>query len=229
MAMSPLTAWLVSALELCSLTEDARDYLMGRGATPDVIEHWGIKVFDAPPEPFPDERLRKYYGPCFERFEGKIVYPLYGPRGQLLGIDTRSMDAKDDDRYLLPESRWNPVWIGMPQAMPLVYDGADVVVVEGRFDVFPMYHATDKAVLGSGTAHLSWKQIEFLRRWVKGHVYMCYDRDDGGRKGVEDALRDLGKRRVECSELRYGVNGDDPGTIWDRGGSAAMRDAFPYL
>ena len=138
---------------------------------------------------------------------------------------------KDDDRYLLEEARWNPLWSGMPFAMQAIYDGSDIVVVEGRFDVFAMLHAVTQgqAVLGSGSAHLSWKQVEFLRRWANGDVYMAYDNDDAGKKGTADAIRHLTRCGVGCIDMRYGRTGDDPGQIWDRGGSSAMREAFPHL
>lgn len=231
MAASALSAWLAAALQLCSLSEDARDYLMGRGATPEVIEQWKLVTFEAPPEPCPDERLHKHYGTNFDRFEGKVIYPLYSPRGRLLGFDSRTPYAKDDDRYLLPESRWNPVWIGMPAAMPAIWKGADIIVVEGRFDVWAMLHATTRgqAVLGSGPAHLSYKQTEFLRRWAQSDVYMGYDNDAAGKKGIADALKHLEMKRVSCNELRYGRTGDDPGAIWDRGGVEALQEAFPHL
>lgn len=244
MAVNVLRQWLENALELSALNEEGLHYLMGRGATRETVEKWGIKTFDAPDTPFPDERLHKHYGSHFERFEGKLAYPLYGPRGQLLGIDTRSIDQKDDDRYLLPESRWNPVWIGMiPEVMDAVYEGKDIIIVEGRFDVFPMNHiAEGRPVLGSATAHLSWAHIEFLKRWGRrdtqlpwekhagrgGHVYFAYDQDDTGRHGTDEGLRKLRKRGVECSEIRYGRKGDDPGTIWDRGGVEALREHFVF-
>lgn len=229
--MSPLAAWLTSTLALCELSEEHRDHVMGRGATHEVIEQWGMTSFEAPPDPCPDERLHKHYGECFDRFEGKIIYPLYSPRGHLLGFDSRTPGRKDDDRYLLPESRWNSVWIGMPAAMGAVWGRRDIVVVEGRADVWAVLHACTQgqAVLGSGPAHLSWKQLEFLRRWARGDVYMSYDNDPAGKKGIADALENLEQRRVRCSELRYGRAGDDPGKIWDRGGAEALRKAFPYL
>ena len=231
MAVSALATWLVAVLELCPLSEEHRDHLMGRGATPEVIEQWGIKSFEVPPQPCPDERLHKHYGECFDRFEGKIIYPLHSPRGRLLGFDSRTPYRKDDDRYLLPESRWNPVWIGMPAAMGAIWDGSDIIIVEGRADVWAMLHARTRgqAVLGSGPAHLSWKQVEFLRRWTRGDVYMGYDNDVAGKKGTEDALKVLERKRVQCNELRYGRTGDDPGAIWDRGGVEALREAFPHL
>lgn len=229
--MSTVAAWLASALEMCSLSEEHRDYVMGRGATPEVIERWGITSFEAPPEPVPESSLHRHYGEHLDRFEGKIIYPLYSPRGRLLGFDSRTPYHKDDDRFLLMEARWNPVWIGMPSAMEAVWAGRDIVVVEGRADVWAVLHVCSRgqAVLGSGPAHLSYKQTEFLRRWALGDVYMAYDNDDAGKKGTADALRHLERLRVECNEIRYGRTGDDPGAIWDRGGAEALREAFPHL
>lgn len=225
-----LTEWLTQALRDSSLTDDARDYLMGRGAPPEVIDTWGFKVFDCPLAPCPDGSLHRHYGEHFERFEGKVIYPLYSGRGRLLGFDSRSLGEKDNDQFLLPESRWNAVWIGMPAAMDLVWRGRDVVVVEGVFDVFAMLHiAGDRAVLGTRSAHVSWKHAEFLRRWCAGTVLMVYDRDEAGEKGTADALRHLSRRGLRCSEIRYGRRGDDPGEIWDRGGVEALREAFPKL
>jgi len=225
-----LDEWLEAALAGCSMTEEARDYLMGRAATPEIIEEWGIKVWDPPLEPCPQSNLHEHYGQHFERFADKIIYPLYSPKGTLLGFDSRHIDRKDDVRFLLPKSRWNPVWIGMPSAMQLLWAGKDVIIVEGRFDVYAMLHvAKDRAVLGSGPAHLSWKQVEYLARWVKGHVYLAYDNDPTGKKGTEDALKNLDRRGVSCSQLRYGKPQDDPGLIWDRGGVQTLHEAFPYL
>lgn len=225
-----LTEWLIAALAASGMTDGARDYLMGRGATPEVIEQWGIKVFDCPLTPCPDARRHRHYGPHFERFEGKVIYPVHSPRGKLLGFEARSVDAKDNDQFLLPESYWNPVWAGMPQAMAALWAGKDVLVVEGVFDAFAMLHvAGDRAVLGSFTAHLSWRHVEFLRRWCLGTVSMVYDRDAAGEKGTREALEHLSKRGVRCGELRYGRRGDDPGLIWDRGGERALREAFPSL
>jgi DNA primase len=224
-------AWLAAALELCALSEDDRDYVMGRGATAEVIDQWGLKTFEPPPEPCPDQSLHHHYGPNFDRFEGKIIYPLFSPRGRLLGFDSRTRYRKDDDRYLLMEARWNPVWIGMPGAMQAIWAGRDIIVVEGRFDVWAMLHATTRgqAVLGSGPAHLSYKQAQFLRRWARGDVYMAYDNDDAGKRGTADAIKNLSFGRVSCIELRYGRSGDDPGELWDRGGTVGVREAFPHL
>lgn len=236
-----VSEWLQEGLARSPLTDEVRDYLMGRGATDRLIVEWGIKVWDPPLISCPDSRLHKPYGEYFERFEGKTIYPLLSPKGRFLGFDSRHIDRKDDVRYLLPESRWNPVWIGMPGAMGQIWRGCDVVVVEGRFDVFAMLQLVsalgiDKAVLGSGPAHLSWQQVAFFQRFcakvrVEGakrppHVYLAYDNDSTGKKGTADALKYLDMRKVECSPLKYGLSNDDPGEIWDRGGVKNLRKNF---
>jgi DNA primase len=222
--------WLEKALDQSSLSEDGRDYLWGRGADDATIKEWGIVNFVCPLDPCPDENLHRAYGPHFERFEDKAIYPLTTPSGSLLGFDSITVGEKDHVRFLLPESKWNPVWIGIQRGMPQIYEGSDLIVVEGRFDVFALYHiAPDKAVLGSGPAHLSRHQYEFLKRWAKGDVIMAYDNDAPGRKGTAESLKRLRSCGVKCREASYGNPGEDPGSIWDRGGIKALQQAFQAL
>lgn len=225
-----VSEWIGRALDDSTLLDEHRDYLMGRGATPDLIEKWGIRTFECPFSRCPDPVLAKRYGPHLETFRERIVYPLRSLRGRLLGFDSRHVDQKDDLRLLLAESRWNCVWIGAPQGMDLIWAGSDLVVVEGRYDVFAMLQIVgDKAVWGSGPAHLSWKHVESVRRWVRGTVHVVYDQDEAGRRGTEKGLGEMRRHEVRCIEVPYGASGDDPGAIWDRGGREALREAFPSL
>jgi DNA primase len=220
---------LEAVLDECTLAEDAIDYLMGRGATLDTIQRWGIRSFECPATTCPDPALARHYGPHFETFRDKVVYPLRSGRGTLLGMDSRTVGRKDELRFLLPESAWQAVWIGLPDAMQGVWEGKDVLIVEGRYDVLAMKHVFMGPVLGSGPANLSWKQLEWLRRWITGRIYLAYDRDATGRRGTDKALKQLAHIDKKCSEVIYGKPGDDPGQIYDRGGAAALRAEFPYF
>lgn len=229
--MEPLTAWLEESLSECVLPSEARDYLMGRGATSEVLASWGMVTWRCPSERCPDPTMARVYGPHFEKFVGKVLYPLRSARGALLGFDSRTVDEKDEKRVMLPEAAWCPTWIGMPQAMGAIWEARDITIVEGRYDVFAVQHATPD-VMGSGPAHLAWKHIEFLRRWLAGkgaHVYMAFDRDAAGKRGTLQALQNLKNAGVSCSELRYGKLGDDPGQIWDRRGREGVRSEFKQL
>jgi DNA primase len=222
-----MRAWLERALESSQLSEEARYYLMGRGATTEIIEKWGFKCFDPPEEPCPQRSLHRHYGEFFERVEGKVIYPLYSPRGKLLGFDSRMVDEKDNLRFLLGDAHWNPTWVGMPEGMAGIWDRQPVYVVEGIFDVFALKRIVkDGVVLGSGPARLSHKQIEFFRRW-RPEVSIVYDQDDTGKRGTELALKNLRYHGVSCRKIPY--RGKDPGDLWDKGGEEALREAFPYI
>lgn len=229
--MEPLTEWLENALSGSTLTEEAREELMGRGATRAVLASWGVVVFTPPSEPCPDGHMARLHGQHFEKFAGKMLFPLRSARGALLGFDSRSPGRKDEKRVMLPEGAWCPTWIGMPQAMEAIWAGQDILVVEGRYDVWALYHVTPN-VIGTGPAHLAWKHVEFLRRWMAGtdaRVLMAYDRDAAGKKGTLDALQNLKKCGVSCSDVPYGKPGDDPGQIYDRGGAAGVRVEFATI
>jgi DNA primase len=194
------------------------------------LDKWGLKVWECPFDPCPNEAYRSRYGDFFEELEGSIVLPLRSAKGDLLGIDVRSIDTKKNSRLLLPEAKWNPVWIGMPQAMFPIWDGKPIFVVEGLFDVLAMLHVVkDGAVLGAGPAHLSYQQMIFLLRWAQDTVYLVFDRDEAGRKGMDEAVQRLSRWGVECKELPYGKTGDDPGLLWDRGGVQSLQKAFPHF
>lgn len=228
--------WLEEALEASSLSEDSRDSLMGRGATSEILSSWKIRNFQLPYDKCPDPALARRYGSRFDVFEGKILFPLYSARGHLLGFDSRSPEKKDEIRFLLPESQWHAVWIGMPSAMSRIWEGQDIVIVEGRFDVFAALHGVQNAaVLGSGPAHLSGKQVEFLRRWTvlikksefhQAMVHLAYDIDATGQRGSYRSLKELRELGILCSKVRYGSMGDDPGVLWDRGGVESVRKVF---
>jgi len=220
---------LIQALANCELSEEASIYLLGRGVRPEVLRTWGFVTWDPPTSPCPDTSTAEKLGPCWERWEGRVIYPLYSPRGLLLGFDSRTPYQKDVSRFLLPDASWHPVWIGMPGAMEGIWQGRPVVIVEGFFDVAALHHVVkDAVVLGSGPASLSHAQHDFLTRF-RPEVHMVYDMDKAGRRGSEQAYKALLRGGVSCYVHRYGHEGDDPGLIWQRGGRDLLLEVFSDL
>lgn len=220
--------WIEDALAQCSLDDDGLGYLLGRGGTMEVIESWGATTWSSPREVAPDEEFRKRYGSHGEFFDGRVLIPLWSPRGTLLGFDSRAIgETKKASRYLIGDRPWAVCWIGIKTAMPKIWRGEDPWIVEGFADVFALTHAVEGPVLGSGPARLNYSQLEFLRRFCS-FANLVFDRDATGRKGTEQALKDLTKRNLGCRDVPYGKPGDDPGAIWLRSGAEGVRQAFPY-
>jgi len=239
--MGNLTDWLTETLKVCSLSEEVEGYLLGRGAKETTIAAEGIITWQPLAEPSPDPDFRRECGPYGEKLNGYLICPVRSPRGRLLGFEARSIYRKHIYDYRLPESKWTPFWIGTRRAMPALWAKGDVWIVEGLFDLCPLeWVIPDKdAVLASVRAHLTREQLEFLRRFCRGWVYMVYDQDATGRKATHGYVdKTTGKRRpgaldllqkvgLKCQDVAYS-GGKDPGEIWDKGGVAGVRAAFKF-
>lgn len=230
--------WLETHLQSCRLTPEIEGYCLGRGAREESIASLGLKTWSSPLQDFEDPEFVKRYGFRGERLQDWLVWPLLSPRNRTIGFAGRRIDEKVITRYLLPEAAWNPVWTGLTlQVMERIWAGADVWVVEGIFDLFPMEWAIPETdvVLGSERARLSDKHIEFLRRFCTGWVRMVYDNDETGRRGTHGYVDETGKKRWGAIQRleRVGVKGidipyrgKDPGYIWNQRGAAGIRQAF---
>lgn len=233
--------WLADHFSNLTLDEAHEGYFLGRGAQEASVVRLGVKTWRPLPEEAPFEDFRERYGDKGEKLEGWMLWPLLSPRGRVLGFAGRRYGEKTITRYLLPEGEWNPIWTGLtPEVMQRIWDGGDVFVVEGVFDLFPLEWVipAKDVVLGSERARLTDKHIEFLRRFIRRpgqQVWMVYDNDEAGRKGVHGGVDETGKKRwgalqrlervkVRAAALEY--RGKDPGEVWNQGGLAGVRATF---
>ena len=242
--------WLLEVLAASAgdLPEEIEGYLLGRGMRSSLIQRLGVGCWTPAAHPAPDKAFQDRYGVRGERLQGQVLVPMLSPRGALLGVETRTWrwaDGKHISDYRVPESRWNPVFLGMsPDAMTRIWQGANVWICEGLFDLAALDRivpSTD-VVLATLRAKISAQHAAFLQRFLQHgrQVYMVYDRDATGRKqtvGWEDpvtgkhrwgALELLERVSVSCLDVYY-EGGKDPGEIWDRGGERALREAFSHV
>lgn len=237
--------WLASACQP-DLSEDAVGYLLGRGMREQSIHRLGVSLWATPADPCPDaEFSRKYKGGKY--LDDRIVCPALSPRGQVIGFEARTWrpeDGKHITDYRLAESAWNPFFLGLtPDVMERIWDGCDIWIVEGLFDLAPMERVIPDhdVVLATVRAKVSDAHVEFIKRLLrKNHVvHMVYDNDETGRKQVFGWVDDTGKHRWGALERfeRVGVlarhvpysGGKDPGEIWDHGGEAGLKAAFAHI
>lgn len=241
--------WLAEHFDRLSLDEDHEGYFLGRGAKESTLQRLQVKTWRPLPSPSPDETFRYRYSPkpeyggqgIGERLDGWALWPLYSPRGRVIGFAGRPVPQKEITRFLLPEAEWQPLFTGLtPETMAKIWNGADIWVVEGIFDLLPLEWAvpTEAVVLGSERARLTDKHIEFLRRHARHagqRVYMVYDNDETGQKGVDGWVDDTGKSRwgalrrlsrVGVKPVKVTYSGKDPGEVWNRGGAAAVQATF---
>lgn len=227
------------------LSDEAEGYLRGRGMRESLISELEMAIWHNPKEPAPNEAFCKKYGAHGEYLEGKLICPFLSPRGEILGFEGRAWNGeKKITDYRMTESSWNPVFIGLTQpAMRRLWDGGNVWIVEGLFDLTALERVVPErdVVLATVRAKLSRAHVEFLRRYVRQGqlVRMVYDNDPTGRKQITGWVDPTGKERwgalkllervgVECQDFPYS-GGKDPGEIWDKGGEAVLRRVFATI
>lgn len=213
--------------------------MYSRGAKEKTIQALGLGTIRRTSFKIPDAIFAdpKRFGPHAERLEGALVWPLFSVTGEIIGMEARQVASKTISKHFLPEAEWNPVWISSPRALEKIWAGGDIWLCEGLFDLCPLEWVVPEtdAVLATLRAFLGRNHVDFLAR-MGNRVHVAYDNDLTGRRGTDGYVDDNGKYKwgalkklssagVPCSKVSY-VGGKDPGEIWDRGGVAALREAF---
>lgn len=213
--------------------EGARGYLTGRGLDEDVVrafrlglspEGWrdllGKAVQDGHSEQdlidagLVIKREQRGGGRAYDRFRGRLMFPLIDHRGRVLGFGGRNL-GEDDPKYLnSPEGplyRKGRLLYGLYQARKAVAQEDEILVVEGYTDVLALCQAGTRNVVASMGTALTEEQLRLMTRFTKNITFMF----DADKAGAEAAVRSGGVARRQG--LRPMVvelpSGEDPADV----------------
>jgi DNA primase len=218
----------------------ARDYLMGRGLGDEVLREfrvgyapsaWDRVVVGAQRDGFKPEELaatglgqRGKGGGFYDRFRGRIMFPLADARGRVLGFGARALRESQQPKYL--NTSENEIYrkgrqlFGLDRARAQASKAQHVVVVEGYTDVLALHQLEMReSVAIMGTA-LTQEQLTELGRAV-GHggvVYLALDADRSGREAMLRAARGAQDQELELRVVGL-PEGKDPAELVSEGGS----------
>jgi DNA primase len=236
--------WMESAVATShqSLSPEMEGYLLGRGISPNIINEMMLGQWTPPVTPCPSRDFHSF-GECGELVSGFLSIPIRSPHGSIIGMDfRRNTERKTIFKYRTSCVDWVPTFVGCwPRDLYRIWDGADVCLVEGLFDmVVSKVVPPNTVVLATAGAHVSNNHIRFLQRFMRHgqRVWLCYDEDavgiaqkigwedDAGKrhKGVPERMKRVG---IDCRAVRY-TGGKDPGEVWDKGGIEGLLKAFPH-
>jgi len=226
----------------------ARTYLHGRGITPATAAAFGLgfaadsrgrlrtalarhgdgRLIEAGLLVLPEADGGS--GEPYDRFRGRLMFPIRDPRGRVIGFGGRILGAKDSGaqpKYL--NSPDTPLFdkgrtlYNLDRAGPVARKSGRLLVVEGYMDVIGLAQAGfADAVAPLGTA-LTEAQLGLLWRYVPEPV-LCFDGDAAGqRAGLRAALRALPLLEPGRS-LRFATlpEGQDPDDLVRAKGAAAF-------
>jgi DNA primase len=200
--------------------KEARDYLRKRGLTDRTIQNWRLgyapddfhylenflaKKFDKkdielagliikkdPPERPASSGRAGNSSQYFDRFRGRVMFPILNIHGQVVGFTGRLLKEKENaGKYI--NSPETPVYnkskeiYGLYQAKNAIRKESRCILMEGNMDVVSAHQAGSMiAVASSGTAFTQ-DQFIILKRFCENLVF-AFDTDSAGTAATKRAL-----------------------------------------
>jgi DNA primase len=218
----------------------AREYLAGRGLAEQVLKEfqvgyspkaWDRMLIGAAQSGFRPEELvaaglaqRGREGSLYDRFRGRIMFPLSDFRGQVLGFGARAMSEGQQPKYL--NTSENDVYhkgrqlFGIHLARAQAAKGGRIVVVEGYTDVLALHQAgIREAVAIMGTA-LTQEQLSLLGR-AAPLVVLALDADRSGQDAMLRVARATNDTQIHVVEMS---EDQDPAELIAKGGAEAFSE-----
>lgn len=234
--------------EALKTNQRAQDYLKGRGITGETAARFSLgyspdawqsleSVFG---EHYKDPEMEEEHG-CglvivnkekgsrYDRFRGRIMYPIRNPRGLVIGFGARTMNGDEQPKYLnSPETAIYHKGLeiyGLYEAWSEIRAKQRAIVCEGYMDVIQLSQAGFReAVAALGTSITS----DHVRKLLKSvdKIYFSFDGDSAGqhalRRAMEAALPAVGDEH----EIRFVVlpPEHDPDSLIKEKGASAFED-----
>lgn len=228
---------------------EARGFLEQRGFAPQSWETFGVGYAPRGWDSLTNHLKKLGYTPqelvlaglvsegnrgVYDRFRGRIIWPIRDTSGQTLGFGARKLYEDDQGpKYLnTPESpvyQKSRVLYGIDLAKRAISRGRQAVIVEGYTDVMACHLAgVEVAVATCGTA-FGGEHITMLRRMMgddsAAEVIFTFDPDEAGQKA---ALRAFSEEQRFTAQTYAAVapEGYDPADLRLHRGDEAVRELF---
>jgi DNA primase len=221
---------------------EARAYVKGRAVSAETAEEFGIGLADRSGntvtqalqrEGFSGEFLEKSGLSIkrsegegfFDRFRGRLMFPIQNESGKIVGFAGRVLAKGDEPKYLnSPETevyKKSRVLYNIHRAREAARKEGRFVLVEGYMDVIGLSAAgLGEAVASCGTS-LTNDQVRLMKRFAD-KVTVNFDPDTGGARGAERSIEILLHESVRVKILELS-NDLDPDEFIEQQGVEAYR------
>jgi DNA primase len=207
----------------------AMDYLTGRGLTKESIKEWRIGWAPNDWRAISEVLLQKGItkdelrdvgltkegekGIAYDRFRGRIMFPLFDSAGRVIGFSGRLLINDDQaPKYLnSPETelfKKSEVLYGLHKAKKSLREKGFALLVEGQMDLVMCHQSgLTHALATSGTA-LSEEHLDIIHRFVP-KIILSFDSDKAGRNASERVWNMALARDIQVNVISM-PSGKDP-------------------
>ncbi len=194
-----------------NMTDDIWEYALGRGLTRETITEFEIGY--APPSS--DLLLRHLVkrglsmqdiegsglvfrterGTYWDRFRGRLMFPLYNHVGKVVGFTGRIMPQAnapaDIAKYVnspeTPIFQKSKILYGFHKSKGAIREAGTAVLVEGQMDFLMSYQSGVKNVIATSGTALTADHLLALRR-IAEKLLLCFDNDEAGQRAIERGI-----------------------------------------
>ncbi|MBI4085170.1 MAG: DNA primase [Candidatus Liptonbacteria bacterium] len=191
-------------------SKSAKEYVSGRGLTLETIKEFEIGLAPSGSETLvlhlinsgfhPDDILRAGLsfkterGLQFDRFRGRIMFPIHNHLGKVIGFTGRILPQFDDGKsgkYVnspeTPIFSKSKILYGFWKSKNFIRDAKLAFLVEGQMDFLMSWQAGLKNVVASSGTALTGDHLRLLRR-LTDQLVVSFDNDEAGREAGERAI-----------------------------------------
>jgi DNA primase len=210
--------------------EAARKFLARRGVNDETSElyrlgfsmdSWDYLLQRARKAGFDDKTLaaaglaieRESRGGYYDRFRGRVVFPIHDPRGRTIGFGARTLKDEQPKFLNSPETAVfskGRGFYGLHLSKEEIEKTRTVYIVEGYLDVVVPFQAGVKGLVATLGTALTKEHLKILRRYAD-KVVLVFDSDAAGQKASERGLDLLLSENVDIfvASLPEGMDPDD--------------------
>lgn len=229
-----------------NLGKKASDYLKQRGIQASSIEEFGLGYAPNSWESLTKFLLKRGFtvseiitsglgvpskSGCYDRFRGRITFPLFDGKGYLRGFSGRVLSQVEPKYINTPQT---PIFdkgnflFGINLAKADIRQKKEAILVEGEMDVILSHQAGIKNVVATKGTALTTGQIDLLKKYTSD-LKLCFDMDLAGdsasRRGIE--IADQAGLNIKVIQIKGGKDAAeavkaDP-KIWQ----TAINEAVP--
>ena len=155
------------------------NYLQSKGYAPNLIEKTGLVA--------PGKTGKQHY----DRFRGRLMFPIFEPRGKIIGFGGRSLGEEMPKYINSPETILYNKSESLYALNFIKRDpGKDIILVEGYMDAIALYQAGFYGIAASlGTAFTP-AHCRLISRYGRG-VILVFDSDNAGYSAAMRAINAL--------------------------------------
>jgi DNA primase len=208
--MEEVTRFYQFNLKNSTAGHQAMTYLVGRGMTDQLIDHFRLGYAPAYGDTLYTLLRDKGHdtsdmialgvvkqndqGDYYDMFSERVIFPITDPRGHVVGFSGRTLSKTDQIKYVnSPETvifKKGRLLYHFFEALPDIRRERQIILYEGFFDVIAAYGAGIKhGVATMGTA-LTGQHISLIRSVTKSLI-ISFDGDRAGLKAADGVIEPL--------------------------------------